>query len=78
MVLNHLAVAINFKGNNTKTGSDTKGTHVRAPGKDRQKYCTFIAPLKLVLHVSRRKYTSDTNEVTYVCSYLIKKCACLV
>ena len=56
------------------TNGDVKGTSVRAPdkfsGKDRTKYRTFIAQLRLVFRANAKRFASDVNKVTYACSYL--------
>lgn len=53
---------------------DVKGSSVRSPdkftGKDRTKFRTFMAQLRLVFRANPRRYQSDTHKVTYACSYL--------
>lgn len=69
-ILASLATAISDRDNS----GDVKGTSVRSPdkfsGKDRTKFRTFIAQLKLVFRANPRRYGTDTNKVTYACSYL--------
>lgn len=69
-LLKTLAQAISDR----EDSGDVKGASVRAPekftGKDRTKYQTFIAQLRLVFRANSRRFASETNQVTYACSYL--------
>ena len=69
-VLRQLADAIG----NADGGSDIPGTSVRTPekftGRERSKFRTFIAQVKLVFRANPRKFAEDTTKVTYACSYL--------
>lgn len=55
-------------------GGSSKGTDVRKPdrfsGKDRSKFRTFKAQLKLVFRANPNKFSTGTKKVTYACSYL--------
>lgn len=54
--------------------TDVSGTSVRPPdkfsGRERSRFRTFIAQNRLVFRANPQRFASDTNKVTYACSYL--------
>lgn len=69
-ILRQLAEAIG----SADDGADVQGTSVRPPekftGRERSKFRTFIAQVKLVFRANPRKFTRESSKVTYACSYL--------